>query len=160
MICFAALLFLAGLSGCFLTTEKAENNQNVTNTVVSNKVIPANAIPPPSEKLERDARLQNTADTFLLLFDKMPQVPVYVKNEPIIKTGSDTQRGVAYTICESKNSPTIYVKKAFYEKANDKQLKNILKHELTHAWFCRQGIKTGHDARFRKKFTQVGGFGN
>ena len=89
----------------------------------------------------------------------MPSVPVYLTNEPIIKGGSKTEGGVAYNVGESKN-PTIYFKRAFYDKANHKQLVNIIKHELTHAWFCRQGVQAGHDPRFREKFTQVGGFGN
>lgn len=54
----------------------------------------------------------------------------------------------------------IYMKKVFYEKNNQKQIVNILKHELTHAWQCRRGGMRGHDAEFRKKFTEAGGFGN
>lgn len=54
----------------------------------------------------------------------------------------------------------MYMKKVFYDKGNQKQITNILKHELTHAWQCRRGGMRGHDADFRKKFEQAGGFGN
>jgi hypothetical protein len=112
------------------------------------------------ENFERSAKLQTETDALLSFFDKMPPVPVFMKDEIIDKKGSSTERGVAYTACENKNQPTIFVKKVFFEKANRKQLINILKHELTHAYFCRQGVQEGHDAKFRKKFTEAGGFGN
>ena len=110
-------------------------------------------------KGERNPKLQSDADALLPLFDKMPSVPIFITNEAIQKGGTNIEGGVAYNVCESKN-PTIYMKRAFYQTANRKQLMNILKHELTHAYFCRQGVQAGHDARFREKFTQVGGFGN
>ncbi|HVE55833.1 MAG TPA: SprT-like domain-containing protein [Pyrinomonadaceae bacterium] len=112
------------------------------------------------ENFEYSAKLQTETNALLPLFGKMPPVPVFLKDEIINKQGSNTERGVAYAACENKNQPTIFVKKVFFEKANRKQLVNILKHELTHAYFCRQGIQEGHDANFRKKFTEVGGFGN
>lgn len=105
-------------------------------------------------------KLNLETDRLLSLFDEMPRVPVYVTDEPILKNGSATQKGVAYTACEAKNDPTIFIKTAFYERANQRQMTNILKHELTHAWFCRQGIRAAHDERFRQKFREVGGFGN
>jgi hypothetical protein len=114
----------------------------------------------PTQNFERSAKLQTETNALLPLFGKMSPVPVFLKDEIINKQGSSTERGVAYTACENKNQPTIFVKKIFFEKANRKQLVNILKHELTHAYFCRQGVQEGHDARFRKKFTEVGGFGN
>lgn len=114
----------------------------------------------PKPDYETNDKLQLQANTLLKLFGNMPQVPVYIRDEPIIKTGSETQKGVAYTTCVDKKNPTIFVKKIFFQKANDKQLTNILKHELVHAWFCRQGEIIGHDERFRKKFKEVGGFGN
>jgi hypothetical protein len=132
--------------------------------------IDANVLPAPSataavraepkQNFERSAKLQTETDALLPLFGKMPPVPVFLKDEIINKQGSSTERGVAYTACENKNQPTIFVKKVFFEKTNRKQLVNILKHELTHAYFCRQGVQEGHDALFRKKFTEVGGFGN
>ena len=112
------------------------------------------------ENFERNMKLQTETDALLPLFNKMPQVPVFLKKEIINKEGSNTERGVAYTTCENKNQPTIFVKKVFYENANGKQLVNILKHELTHAWQCRQETMWGHDERFRRKFKEVGGFGN
>ena len=125
-------------------------------------VLPTPAIvkPEPKQDFERSAKLQTETDALLPLFGKMPPVPAFLKDEIINKEGSSTERGVAYTACENKNQPTIFVKKVFFEKANKKQLVNILKHELTHAYFCRQGIQAGHDAKFRKKFTEVGGIGN
>lgn len=129
--------------------------------ISENKATP---IPPstatPKIDYETNPKLQIQANSYLKLFDNMPQVPVYIKDEPIIKTGSETQKGVGYTLCESNNQPVIYLKKVFYQKANEKQLTNILKHELTHAYFCRQGIQAAHDERWRKKFREVGGFGN
>jgi len=110
--------------------------------------------------LEYDDRLQAETDSLLTLFDQMPSVPVYIKDVPILKMGTNIERGVAYTNCEGHENPIIFVKKSFYKKANQKQLSNILKHELTHAWLCRQSLMSGHDARFREKLSQVGGFGN
>lgn len=115
---------------------------------------------PEKENFERDAKLQAQTDALLPLFGKMPRVSVYLKDEIVNKNGSETERGVAYTACENRNQPTIFIKKIFYQKANQKQLTNILKHELTHAYFCQQGTQAGHDERFRKKFKEVGGFGN
>ena len=116
--------------------------------------------PPPTPVFERDEKIQSETDALVHLFDKMPAVPVYLKDEVINREGTNTERGVAYTTCENDNQPTIFVKKVFYQKANRKQLVNILKHELTHAWQCRQRYTWGHDEKFRKKFKQVGGFGN
>ncbi len=112
------------------------------------------------ENFELDEKLQSNADQLLFLFDNMPPVKVFIKDEPIIKSGTNTERGVAYTSCKSFDSPKIFVKKTFYQTANQKQLANILKHELTHAWLCRQGQMSGHNKQFREKFKQVGGFGN
>jgi hypothetical protein len=112
------------------------------------------------KKLEADEKLQSESDSLLPLFDNMPVVPAYIKDEPILKSGTNIEKGVAYTVCEPKKNPTIFVKKTFYQKANRKQIVNILKHELTPAWFCRQGVTAEHDTRFRKKFKEVGGFGN
>lgn len=129
----------------------------------------ANVLPAPTptaaasvkkEDFEREPKLQAAADALLPLFDKMPPVPVYLKDEVVNRAGSNTERGVAYTTCENQKQPVIYLKRVFYQKANQKQLVNILKHELTHAWQCRQGFLWGHDARFRKKFKEAGGFGN
>ena len=125
-----------------------------SNQVSNNKIVSEN-------KFESDKKLQAETDSLLTLFDKrMRTVPVFVRDEPILKTGTESQQRVAYTICENKTNPTIFVKKVFYQCVNKTQLNNILKHELTHAYFCRQGIQAGHDARFRQKFTSVGGFGN
>jgi len=105
--------------------------------------------------------LQADADALLPLFDEMRPVPVYLTDEPILKSGSRIESGVAYTQCENHvYNPIIFIKKNFYENTNRKQLVNILKHELTHAWLCRQNLMTGHDERFRRKFSEVGGFGN
>ena len=127
---------------------------------ISATPAPTAAKTEPEEKRERNAKLQTETDALLPLFGKMPQVPVYLKDEIIKREGSNVERGVAYTTCENKNQPVIFVKKVFYEKANRKMLTNILKHELTHAWQCREGMMWGHDEQFRKKFKAVGGFGN
>lgn len=114
-----------------------------------------------AEQFEKDNNLQAESDALLPLFDRMPAVPVYLKDEPILKSGTNTERGAAYTHCYSPERPTIFVKKVFYQKANRKQLVNLLKHEMTHAWLCRQGIMSaGHDDAFRQKFKQIGGVGN
>ncbi len=111
-------------------------------------------------KVEKNIAMQKQADSLLNLFDNMSSVPVFVKDEPILRNGTNTERGLGYTTCENKNVPTIYIKKVFFQKNNQKQIINILKHELTHAYFCRQGFQVGHDERWRKKFESVGGFGN
>ena len=114
----------------------------------------------PVKTPEQDLKLQAKSDSYLKLFDKMPSVPVYLNDEPILKGGTNTEHGVAYTDCIKNKIPTIYIKRIFYANANDKQLTNILKHELTHAWLCRKELMNGHDEPFRKKFKEVGGFGN
>lgn len=111
-------------------------------------------------KISFDPKLQAEADALLALFDKMPPVSVYLTGETIRKSGTNTERSVAYTHCESHTNPAIYLKRDFYEKTNKKQITNILKHELTHAWLCRQKLMSGHDENFRRKFAEVGGFGN
>lgn len=133
----------------------SENTANKIVEQVANKPLPTLA-----KKGEKDEKLQRETDSFLPLFGNMPSVPVYVVDAPVLKAGTNVEHGVAYADCENKNVPTIFVKKGFYQKANQKMLVNILKHELTHAYFCRQGIQAGHDERWRKKFTEVGGIGN
>ncbi|HMS43324.1 MAG TPA: hypothetical protein PKE69_24050 [Pyrinomonadaceae bacterium] len=159
LIIFAAFVLL--LSGVlvivfyFWNSTTAEVNTNKPPEQISN--VAKTTTPKP--KGERDAKLQRETDALLPLFDRMRSVPIYLTNEPIQKGEEGKEGGVAYNVCERDN-PTIYMKKAFYNKGNQKQITNILKHELTHAYFCRQGIQAGHDERFRKKFTEVGGFGN
>lgn len=133
----------------------SENTANKTVENVSNK--PSQT---PQIKGTKDEKLQRQTDALVPLFGNFQSVPVFVVDEPIKHSSSGAEPGVAYADCDRKNVPTIYVKKEFYQKANPKMLTNILKHELTHAYFCRQGIQAGHDERWRKKFTEVGGFGN
>lgn len=141
----------------FAPSPKPSNPEITTNSnIVSNKSEEIVS----DKKPEKNEKLQAETDALLTLFGKMSAVPVFIKDEPILKTGSETQKGVAYTSCESNRKPAIYVKKIFYQNANQKMLVNILKHELTHAWFCQQGIVAEHDDRFRKKFAEAGGFGN
>lgn len=155
---------LISLVGC--AAEKTNSNQNTNSSQPSgnlnvNNSNAANLSPEQTDKtLKKDARLQADADALLHFFDKMPSVPVYLKDVPILSGGTNVERGVAFTDCVEKKYPTIFIKKSFYDKNNRKQLVNILKHELTHAWLCRQGAMSGHDERFRKKFKEVGGFGN
>jgi hypothetical protein len=146
---FKALLLLLLLSNPMPTSQPFNREIFNREIVVADKPF------------DRDKKLQAEADALLFLFDKMPPVPVYLKDEPILKSGTNTEKGAAYTQCSTQAAPTIYVKKIFYQKTNRKQLVNLLKHELTHAWLCRQRVMSvGHDAAFREKFTQVGGFGN
>jgi len=139
--------------------ELSSDSQNEENSE-SNRTLNINPKPILDKKGVPDAQLQIKANSFLPLFDNMQFVPIYVIDEPIISNGSETQKGVAYTVCLTNDNPTIYLKRVFYGGANQKQLGNIIKHELVHAWFCRQGVQVGHDERFRKKFKEVGGFGN
>ena len=114
-----------------------------------------------SGNVERDDNLQAEADALLNLFENIPSVPVFLKDEPILKSGTNTETGIAYTQCYEQDFPVIFVKKGFYQKANRKQFINALKHELTHAWLCRRGeMSEGHSAKFRRKLSEVGGFGN
>lgn len=126
----------------------------------SGEPVANDAVPAVSNLPETDARLQAEADALLALFDNMPSVPVFVADEVISKSGTNTERGVAYTNCDDFQNPSIVFKREFRERVNDKQRINILKHELTHAWLCRQRLMNGHDEAFRKKFASVGGFGN
>jgi hypothetical protein len=128
---------------------------------------PVPIMPPTGEaaafgsKFESDESLQAEANALLPLFDQMAPVPIYFRDEPILKSGTNTEMGSAYTHCDGNEFPSIFFKKTFYQKANRKQLVNALKHELTHAWLCRQGLMSiGHGDAFRRKFTEVGGVGN
>src|SRR5215204_2948015 len=132
-------------------------------------ILPFLATPPPFtsetssipvERPVQNGKLQADTDELLPLFDEMPPVPVFIRDAPVLKSGTNIETGVAYTNCENHENPTIFIKRSFYEKTNRKQLVNILKHELTHSWLCRQNLMSGHDEIFRRKFTQVGGFGN
>src|SRR4051812_32340751 len=49
------------------------------------------------DRVERDDNLQAEMDALLSLFDQMPPVPVYLKDEPMLKAGTNTERGAAYT---------------------------------------------------------------
>lgn len=131
-----------------------------SNCSTATPIQPVTAEASSSLSLVHDTKLQAESDALLPLFDRMPPVPVFLRDEPVIKTGTNTERGYAYTHCFGQKFPTIFVKKTFYQKNNRKQLINVLKHELTHAWLCRQQMMSGHDARFYKKFAQVGGIGN
>ena len=112
-------------------------------------------------RAESDANLQTQADELLLLFDSMPSVPVYLKDEPILTSGTNTERSLAYTTCDNSQFPSIIFKRDFYQKANRKKITNILKHELTHAWLCRQNLMSvGHGAAFHEKFKSIGGWGD
>lgn len=138
------------------------NDSEINSNINTNSIHPSNKASErfSNKKGEKNEKLQRQTDALTPLFGKMQNVPVFIVDEPILKSGTETQKGVAYTSCENKNEPTIFVKRDFYQKNNQKQLVNILKHELVHAWFCQQGTQAGHDERFRRKFTEVGGFGN
>ena len=113
------------------------------------------------EKAVRDEKLQAEADALLPLFDRMPPVPIYLKDAPILESGTNTETGNAYTFCDGNEVPLIFVKKIYYQKANRKRFTNTLKHELTHAWLCRQHlISVGHGELFQRKFRAIGGWGS
>ncbi len=167
----SAAVILASASGYlikqfFFTSPENKESEIATNStqISTNKTSNASTNKPNpilNDKVAKDSKLQTQSDSLLNLFDNMPSVPVFTKDEPILKTGTVLERGLAYTACDvHDNKPTIFIKKAFYEKGNQKQIVNILKHELTHAYFCRQGFQVGHDERWRKKFESIGGFGN
>jgi hypothetical protein len=107
-----------------------------------------------ANKDERDAKLQADADALLPLFGNMPPVPVYLSDEAIDRnSGSNTEKGIAYTHCFDHETPAIYVKKSFSQTTNRKQLTNALKHELTHAWLCRDVffLSLGHHLYVRRQ---------
>jgi SprT-like family len=170
LIGFCAVVGLAIASIFLITTfffgssetNLAEISSNANQALNSKVVNVANNRHNPiwNNKVAKDDGLQTQANALLKIFDNMPPVPIYLKDEPILPTGTNTERGLAYTICEDSNKPTIFVKKVFYQKNNQKQITNVLKHELVHAWFCRQGVQVGHDEQFRRKFESIGGFGN
>jgi hypothetical protein len=159
VISLLAVAFL--LKTYYFPTSETNQVEVVSNSSNVNKIIIANNKPNPiwNDKVSKDSELQKKSDSFLYLLDKMPSVPIYLKDEPILKTGTNTEKGLAYTICES-NKPTIFIKKVFYQTKNQKQIDNVIKHELVHAYFCRQGVQVGHDKLWRDKFKSIGGFGN
>jgi SprT-like family len=160
VIALALFAGIAFLMSRFFIVSNEQTESTVASNVDANQIVANRQNPIWSNKIEKDSKLQTQADSLLNLFDKMSQVPVFIKDEPILKVGTNTERGLGYTICEPNNKPTIFIKKVFYQKNNQKQIINILKHELTHAYFCRQGVQVDHDSRWRKKFESVGGFGN
>jgi hypothetical protein len=168
IICATGLFILAvaySIKYLFFTSPKNNQvevvvNSNQTLTNKTNNLSTNKPSQIQNDKVEKVVKLQTQADSLLNLFGNMPSVPVFIKDEPILKTGTNTERGLGYTTCENKNVPVVYIKKVFYQKNNQKQIINILKHELTHAYFCRQGLQVDHDERWRKKFESVGGFGN
>ncbi len=113
------------------------------------------------DKVDHDANLQAEADGLLPLFDQMPSVPIYLKDDPILKSGTNIETGNAYTHCDGNKFPFIFVKKTYYRKVHRTRLINTLKHEMTHAWLCRQQMMSvGHGALFREKLARVGGWIN
>jgi hypothetical protein len=154
------LLFAALSAGCFVKTKEPQVQAENSKPVASPQATQSEkSFLLAKKKLAKNETLQDRVDSLLYFFDKMSSVLAFIIEEPVIAKGDETQRGVAYTICEN-NEPTILVKKTFYEKKNQKQLTIVLKHELTHAWFCRQGIRAGHDQRFRDKMKNIGEAGN
>ncbi|MDQ2747062.1 MAG: SprT-like domain-containing protein [Acidobacteriota bacterium] len=112
------------------------------------------------DRAVRDKNLQAKADALLPLFDRMPSVPVYLTDEPIVQTGTNVETSDAYTHCDAHEYPSIFVKRIHYQTTNQKRLTNTLKHELTHAWLCRQNLMAeGHGIDFRRKFKAIGGWG-
>jgi hypothetical protein len=133
------------------------NRTDLDKTLVPEQIAEA---APDKPNRTTSPQLQQQADSLLHLLDSMPSVPVLITDEPILKEGNNVETAIAYTTCAQRQFPEIFVKEAFYRRANEKQLINALKHELTHAWFCRQGIIADHGPEFRKKFESIGGFGN
>lgn len=95
-----------------------------------------------------EPKLQNYANSLLSThFDGMPSVPVYIKDQPIDDNGNSLARSLAYYSSatlnsikkRSKTAGYIVIKKSFLEKANEKELDNVLKHELIHAWLDWKG---------------------
>lgn len=158
LICFFALAVGILFIWIYFAPKQIEKTaETPVQTPVRETVIPDSRF----DRAAHNDKLQAEADALLPLFDNMPSVPIYIKDEPMLKAGTNTDTGAAYAFCDAPALPAIIMKKIFYEKANRKQLINALKHELTHTWLCRKQVKSaGHDARFRQKFKQVGGWGN
>lgn len=113
------------------------------------------------DRVDSDVNLQAEADALLPLFDQMLPVPVYLKDDPILKLGTNVETGNAYTHCDGNEFPIIFVKRIYYREAHRTRLINTLKHELTHAWLCRrQMMSVGHGVAFRQKLKQIGGWQN
>lgn len=150
----------------WITSDEANSNVNVNiaNANISSNIPKKSSNTPVNSlvkaNVKKDATLQKQADGLLRLFDKIPSVPVYLTDQPLLKEGTNTETGLAYTHCVNQGKPEIFVKRVFYEKKNQKQITNVLKHELTHAWQCHRGIMSGHDEEFWKKFRSIGGLGN
>ena len=152
LICSVGVLFIR----C-LPPEQTEKPVNAPPPTVNRTA----KVDPRFEKTVRNEKLQAEADALLPLFDRMPSVPIYLKDAPILKSGTNTETGNAYTFCDGNETPMIFVKKIYYQKANRKRFANTLKHELTHAWLCRQHlISVGHGELFQRKFRAIGGWGS
>ncbi len=120
--------------------------------------------PPVDDRFDRtisDVNLQKRADALLPLFDRMPPVTIRLKDAPITKSGTNVETGNAYTLCDQNSPPLIFVKRIYYQTAHPLKFENTLKHELTHAWLCRQNLMSvGHGDIFRRQLRQVGGWLN
>lgn len=160
MILFARILLLI----CLLTRGAQIFADRRAEVSPPTSTAPTTAAPPNDYRFERttfDADLQRRADALLPLFDRMPPVAVRLKDAPIEKSGTNTETGNAYTLCDKNAPPLIFVKKDYYRTAHPLKLANTLKHELTHAWLCRQNLMSvGHGAIFRRKLAAVGGWLN
>ena len=97
----------------FFSTPPPEPPQTNSNPEI-NKTPKVKTGPSQIKKGETDPQLQDQINSLLPLFDKMPVVPIFLTDEPILKSGSETQKGVGYTICNTKDNPTIYLKKDFF----------------------------------------------
>jgi hypothetical protein len=95
------------------------------------------------------AEIQQYADSQLHLFDNMPQVPVYLRDEPM----NEENPSAGYY---DPNNDYIVIKRVAYNQVRGGRFREIILHELTHAWVRRQGLDDGlHGPVFRKKLLEV-----
>ncbi len=99
-------------------------------------------------------QLQQKADSFLPLFDNMPACEIIIL--PPDQFHEKCEQRKPASACAYPNQ-TIYVSKQALEYADEMQVEEMLKHELTHEWIFWKGLWNGegHSALFKQKLAEV-----
>lgn len=169
------------LSGFLLSKSKTPNGENSLKdnfyvlilvaslfVILGSFVVGWNILDPgwdPDEAPLTVEDMQGKADSFLLLFDNMPRIPIRISEKPIhdpstpkdsvaffaLKGYRDTDTATIIT------QPTIFVKQEYLNgKFISHYIDKTLKHELTHAWINWKNINDGdHGPIFQRKLEEV-----
>ena len=135
------------LSSCTASPSPIANIEVVTENNATPTPTPTAT---PKIDYETDAKLQIQANSLLKLFGNMSQVSVYIKDEPIIKSGSDTQKGVAYAICVTNKQSDYFPQKNLLSKGKSESISQYFKTRTC----SRLVLSAGASGRTRCAFPQ------